>query len=93
MCFDTIQATNERHTSLRSTVERCHRRVNDLKDMVNTLFQAIFSHRFRDVAPPIRAVVIEGIGDWVHAMPSMVRNDQYLKYLAWALSDGVRRTF
>ena len=85
-----IQATRQCISSLR-TVEKCHRLVNDLKDMVNTLFQAIFAQRFRDVAPPIRAVVIGGIGAWVHAMPSMFMNDQYLKYLAWALSDGVRQ--
>ena len=32
-------------------------------------------------------VVITGIGSWVSAAPEVFLVDQYLKYLAWALSD------
>ena len=45
----------------------------------------------RDVAEGIRATVISAIGDWICLMPAMFLNDMYLKYLAWALSDKVRR--
>jgi len=33
--------------------------------------------------------VIEGIGAWVRLHPSAFLTDQYLKYIAWALSDKV----
>lgn len=33
--------------------------------------------------------MIEGIGHWIRAHPSHFLSDQYLKYIAWALSDKV----
>ena len=43
----------------------------------------------RDCADEIRATVIEGIGAWVRLHPAAFLTDQYLKYIAWALSDRV----
>lgn len=34
--------------------------------------------------------MIEGIGGWVRLHPAAFLTDQYLKYVAWALSDKVR---
>lgn len=31
--------------------------------------------------------MIDGIGSWVRLHPSAFLTDQYLKYIAWALSD------
>lgn len=41
----------------------------------------------RDCSEEIRATVIDGIGSWVRLHPSAFLTDQYLKYIAWALSD------
>ena len=41
----------------------------------------------RDVSEDIRASAIGAIGNWIRLMPSMFLVDNYLKYLAWALSD------
>ena len=41
----------------------------------------------RDVSEDIRASAIGAIGNWIKLMPSMFLVDNYLKYLAWALSD------
>lgn len=38
----------------------------------------------------MRATAIEGIGGWVRLHPGAFLTDQYLKYIAWALSDKVR---
>lgn len=46
--------------------------------------------RFRDKDEEIRAVVIDGVGNWAHLYPAVYLRDLYLKYLAWALSDRVR---
>jgi hypothetical protein len=73
------------------TLSTCHRQVQELKGVVASLFQAVSAHRFRDVAPDIRAVVIQGIGSWICLHPTDFLQDNYLKYVAWALSDRVRR--
>ena len=62
-----------------------------LKAHVDNLFQNVMGNRFRDVAEEIRALVIEGIGTWIEQMPSEFLQDNYLKYVAWALSDKVRQ--
>jgi hypothetical protein len=71
------------------TLNLCHRQVQELKSVVTSLFQAVSAHRFRDVAPDIRAIVIRGIGDWIALHPTDFLQDTYLKYVAWALSDIV----
>ncbi|KAK9814838.1 hypothetical protein WJX72_012382 [[Myrmecia] bisecta] len=81
------KAGAERIVAFKRTMDRCHRHVNSLKDTINNLFQAVSAHRFRDVSPEIRAVVIEGIGHWIKHLPSVFMMDSYLKYLGWALSD------
>ena len=47
----------------------------------------------RDVSEDIRASAIGAIGHWIRLMPSMFVVDNYLKYLAWALSDKACGTF
>lgn len=68
--------------------------------IAGTAHIAAFARRFnfqppplsvsRDGAEDIRASVIEGIGRWIRAHPADYLSDQYLKYIAWALSDKVR---
>ncbi len=88
---DVLQAGGgaERMAAFQRTVNLCHRQVQELKTVVTSLFQAVSAHRFRDVAPDIRAVVIEGIGSWIALHPTEFLQDTYLKYVAWALSDRV----
>ena len=45
----------------------------------------------RDVSEDIRASAIGAIGQWIKLLPSMFLVDNYLKYLAWALSDKACR--
>ena len=87
------QASNDRIASFQKVIERSHSQVTSLKASVNNIFQAVSAHRFRDVAPEIRALVIEGIADWTSSLPAHFLQDQYLKYVAWALSDRVCITF
>lgn len=49
----------------------------------------LLRYRYRDVCEEVRAIVVEGIGNWVEMMPATFLQDSYLKYLAWALSDKV----
>ena len=75
--------------SFQKVIERSHSQVTSLKASVNNIFQAVSAHRFRDVAPEIRTLVIEGIAHWTSSLPADFLQDQYLKYVAWALSDRV----
>ncbi|EFN51942.1 hypothetical protein CHLNCDRAFT_139605, partial [Chlorella variabilis] len=81
------KAGEERVAAFRRTLDRCHSRVQELRSYTDSLFQGIFAHRFRDCSEEIRATVIEGIGAWVRLHPAAFLTDQYLKYIAWALSD------
>ena len=88
-----LQASNDRIASFQKVIERSHSQVTSLKASVNNIFQAVSAHRFRDVAPEIRALVIEGIAHWTSSLPADFLQDQYLKYVAWALSDRVSTAF
>ena len=84
-----LQASSDRMASFQKVIERSHSQVTSLKASVNNIFQAVSAHRFRDVAPEIRGLVIEGIAQWTSSLPADFLQDQYLKYVAWALSDRV----
>jgi cohesin complex subunit SA-1/2 len=86
------QAVGERVVAFRRIVDQSHRRAASLKDHIDNIFQSVFSHRFRDVSADIRVSVIEAVGGWMKLLPSIFLSDQYLKYLAWALSDKVCRS-
>ncbi|KAL4451286.1 hypothetical protein ABPG77_009358 [Micractinium sp. CCAP 211/92] len=81
------KAGADRVAAFQRNVDRCHARIQELRSYSDALFQGIFAHRFRDCSEEIRATVIEGIGSWVRLHPSVFLTDQYLKYIAWALSD------
>ncbi|WIA41354.1 hypothetical protein OEZ86_004947 [Tetradesmus obliquus] len=78
---------NPAAAALRRTLDRCHARVEDLRNFRSVTFTGVFSHRFRDVDDGIRAIVIESIGCWIAELPTEFLADTYLKYLGWALSD------
>ena len=90
--FLVMQASSDRMASFQKVIERSHSQVTSLKASVNNIFQAVSAKRFRDVAPDIRALVIQGIADWTTSLPADFLQDQYLKYVAWALSDRVTTT-
>lgn len=54
---------------------------------VDSIFQSVFTTRFRDVDIEIRSLVVESLGSWMVLYPSVFLSSTYLKYLAWALSD------
>ncbi|GLI62799.1 hypothetical protein VaNZ11_005547 [Volvox africanus] len=79
--------------SLQRQAEAAQSQARQLKSLLETTFTAVFAVRFRDVGPEIRAVVVDLVGRWIGLLPATFMVDQYLKYVAWALSDrdaGVR---
>lgn len=61
--------------------------ISSIKTHVDSIFQSVFSIRFRDIDTEIRAIVVDAIGRWMMLFPSVYLTANYLKYVAWALSD------
>lgn len=81
------KGANKRIVAFKRSVDRTHLCIKELTSYTSSLFQAVCQHRFRDCANDIRACVIDGIGHWIRIHPSEFLKDEYLKYIAWALSD------
>ena len=58
-------------------------------DCLTAKFGSVFVHRYRDVAPQIRAECVTSLGEWIEKNPSYFLDDNYFKYLGWLLSDKV----
>ena len=91
LAFKDALLWQERIASFQRTLDACHSQASALEASIAAIWQGIFSARFRDVDADIRATVIRGIGEWMSLNPADFLNDNYLKYVAWALSDRVNR--
>ena len=56
-------------------------------NFVDSIFQSVFTTRFRDIDVEIRSVIVQNLGSWMVLYPTVFLSSTYLKYLAWALSD------
>jgi cohesin complex subunit SA-1/2 len=54
---------------------------------VDSIFQSVFTTRFRDIDVEIRSIIVQNLGSWMVLYPTVFLSSTYLKYLAWALSD------
>lgn len=81
------KASLGRANAYQRQVEAATKQIKDIMDEIDSIFQSVFTSRFRDVDPEIRLTVVEGIGRWMQLVPSTFMTSTYLKYIAWALSD------
>ncbi|KAM5173097.1 cohesin subunit SA-3 isoform 2-T2 [Mantella aurantiaca] len=77
----------ERLESLHEKIKELSSYLEDVGNMMNTLFKGVFVHRYRDVHADVRALCIEELGIWIKSYPHSFLNDSYLKYLGWNLHD------
>ena len=56
-------------------------------EAIQSFFDTVFVHRYRDVDPRIRTECVEALGNWIIALPSIFLEPGYLRYLGWMLSD------
>ncbi|KAL3957786.1 hypothetical protein ACCO45_008364 [Purpureocillium lilacinum] len=56
-------------------------------DAIQSFFDTVFVHRYRDVDPKIRAECVEALGSWIWDLPTVFMEPGYLRYLGWMLSD------
>ena len=77
----------------KTAADGAHAAVTAAEDALGLVFTNLFTHRFRDADPAVRAACISSLGGWAAAHPSYFLKDYYVKYLGWALNDkdaGVR---
>ncbi|KAH7318667.1 hypothetical protein B0I35DRAFT_353960 [Stachybotrys elegans] len=56
-------------------------------EAIESYFDTVFVHRYRDVDPKIRAECVEALGSWIWNLPNIFMDPSYLRYLGWMLSD------
>ncbi len=54
---------------------------------INRFFEAVYTHRYRDVDPKIRIECAEAMGTWMLTLESVFFDGSYLRYMGWMLSD------
>ena len=73
--------------SLKEAILLTQTRIREFELIIRQVFEKIFTHRFRDVDPTIRAACIKALGRWMHDHPLLFLSDYFLKYLGWSLND------
>ena len=73
--------------SLKEGISLMQIRICELELMIRYVFEKLFTHRFRDADPNIRAACMTSIGCWMRDHPLLFLSDFYLKYLGWSLND------
>lgn len=56
-------------------------------EAIQSYFDTVFVHRYRDVDAKIRTDCVEALGSWIWNLPTVFLEPNYLKYLGWMLSD------
>ncbi|KAI6782918.1 Cohesin subunit-like protein [Emericellopsis cladophorae] len=56
-------------------------------DTIQSFFDTVFVHRYRDTDPVIRTECVEALGNWIWDLPTTFMEPSYLRYLGWMLSD------
>lgn len=82
-----LEAAAARLAQLDGTATELRRHVESAQALMDSVFESVFVHRYRDVSPLVRADALTYLGEWVAAYPSMFLENRYLKYLGWMLND------
>ncbi|KAL8917707.1 MAG: hypothetical protein Q9172_005716 [Xanthocarpia lactea] len=77
----------ERIASLQEKAAEAERNSATVDTMMESIFNAVYVHRYRDVDPKIRVDCVTALGDWITAAPDKFFTSTYLRYLGWVLSD------
>ncbi|KAL8691472.1 MAG: hypothetical protein Q9218_003316, partial [Villophora microphyllina] len=77
----------QRVASLQEKVNEGERKSGLVDTMLETIFSAVYAHRYRDVDPKIRLDCVTALGNWIAIAPDKFFVSSYLRYLGWVLSD------
>ncbi|KAI8916054.1 STAG domain-containing protein [Gorgonomyces haynaldii] len=80
-------AKGTRKANLEERLEEAQAKTIRTRDLVKSLFDIIFVHRYRDIDPVIRADCIKELGKCVLYCSHLFLDTQHVRYLGWMLSD------
>lgn len=87
----SLAAKRSRNKSKAAEIQRSLDEANASRrlcsDAIQSFFDAVFVHRYRDVDPKIRTECVEALGSWIWQLPTVFMEPGYLRYLGWMLSD------
>ncbi|KLO79954.1 nuclear protein SA-1 [Fusarium fujikuroi] len=87
-----VTVANDLDYRLKKTTEKRDREQTNkdrkaCADAIQSFFDTVFVHRYRDVDPKIRTECVEALGNWIISLPVIFLEPGYLRYLGWMLSD------
>ncbi|KAL2212209.1 STAG-domain-containing protein [Sarocladium strictum] len=74
-------------TEIQRNVVEANKNRKYCAETIQSFFDVIFVHRYRDIEPKIRAECVEALGHWIWTLPTVFLEPGYLRYLGWMLSD------
>ncbi|KAH6611078.1 hypothetical protein Trco_001098, partial [Trichoderma cornu-damae] len=84
-------AKRGKNKSKADEIQRSLSEANDCRlicnNTIQSFFETVFVHRYRDIDPKIRAECVEALGSWIWNLPTVFLEPGYLRYLGWMLSD------
>ncbi|KAL7752488.1 cohesin complex subunit [Sorochytrium milnesiophthora] len=89
------KASGTRQSRASGQMKQMTDRESELKDhrlsveeMLKTMFDSVFVHRYRDIDPLIRRDCIVALAHWIVKLPDRFLDATYVRYLGWMLSDS-----
>ncbi|KAF4975066.1 hypothetical protein FZEAL_8102 [Fusarium zealandicum] len=73
--------------AVQGALEQANEYRKTCSEAIQSFFDTVFVHRYRDVDPKIRTECVEALGNWIMALPTIFLEPGYLRYLGWMLSD------
>ena len=74
-------------TEIQRNVVEANKNRKYCAETIQSFFDVIFVHRYRDIEPKVRAECVEALGHWIWTLPTVFLEPGYLRYLGWMLSD------
>ncbi|DBA00613.1 TPA: hypothetical protein N0F65_007742, partial [Lagenidium giganteum] len=84
---NSARTTSKKMEQLQANKKMYEERLQQVLQLINSLFTGVIVHRYRDVMHEIRIESVETLGSWIEALPGHFLKDNYLKYLGWMLND------
>lgn len=82
-----VDSSNDRIKVIEDNLEMYKKQKKEVDSYISDFFNALFVHRYRDVASEIRLKCVNYLGNWMEEYPEMFFESAYLRYFGWLLTD------
>eukprot|EP01041_Mallomonas_annulata_P007904 gene7904-16177_t len=80
-------SSNAKYDSIMKQKTLTEKKLETFLSLSTMIFNSLFQHRYKDSNDNIRAMCIKHLGQWIFINNAEMFKDEYLKYIAWMLSD------